>query len=267
MPCRVSLGLRAVLIAMLTIAGVFLASFLILAREQQQLTLQDSEAQQIHFAEYSKVVDRRFLQVRDHAEMLQREVEYRYSRPELTLSEDEQKVYDLMAEMEKGFHAGNLTEQQKHQVGALNGVGSFRNRSDTFYRELKVLLQLSRSFRHTYESVPSLTWVHSFTQNRIAKIYPWISSDQLHIKDLEVLIYETSGPDSEEWYWRARPSLNPERKVQWSKAYHDGFGKGIMTTAFAPVYDGDRFAGTIGLDRWMISTRSCMTSPRRTTGP
>ncbi|MBM4355248.1 MAG: response regulator [Deltaproteobacteria bacterium] len=61
----------------------------------------------------------------------------------------------------------------------------------------------------------------------------------------QVLDLDESGED----YVRLlNPSNNPERKLRWLEPYLDQF-KGIwMTSAVAPLYEGDRFLGTVGLD-------------------
>ena len=34
----------------------------------------------------------------------------------------------------------------------------------------------------------------------------------------------------------------------WTMVYVDEYGKGLMTTCAEPVYDGDRFVGTVAVD-------------------
>ncbi len=55
--------------------------------------------------------------------------------------------------------------------------------------------------------------------------------------------------ESQEDYVRLlNPQHNPARKTLWLEPYHDRF-KGIwMTSCVAPLYEGDRFLGTVGLD-------------------
>jgi PAS domain S-box-containing protein len=47
---------------------------------------------------------------------------------------------------------------------------------------------------------------------------------------------------------RLGPEGNPERKSVWTNLYKDSAGTGLVLTAYAPIYDGDRFEGVIGVD-------------------
>lgn len=50
------------------------------------------------------------------------------------------------------------------------------------------------------------------------------------------------------FYYEADATHNPERSVRWTDVYLDPAGHGWMTSAIAPVYQGDFLEGVVGMD-------------------
>ncbi|MBI5289169.1 MAG: GAF domain-containing protein [Chloroflexi bacterium] len=44
------------------------------------------------------------------------------------------------------------------------------------------------------------------------------------------------------------PDANPERKTMWTAPYDDSLGRGLVITAYVPVYQGNEYLGVIGVD-------------------
>ena len=53
---------------------------------------------------------------------------------------------------------------------------------------------------------------------------------------------------SHKFYTLGTPEQNVNREKFWTYVYVDEYGKGLITTCAAPVYDNDRFLGTVAVD-------------------
>ena len=124
-------------------------------------------------------------------------------------------------------------------IGSLTGAGSIEGRDAEFYRDIHMALGLNPLFRATAGAIPDAAWIYFTSCNNFINIYPWVSSRAFRFS-LELYTHE--------FYTLGLPDRNPERKRFWTRVYADEYGKGLMTTCAAPVYDGDRFAGTVAID-------------------
>ncbi len=137
------------------------------------------------------------------------------------------------------FHLDNLQPPlTQEMVGNLTGDGSLINRNPDFYRELEMALDVSLGFSAVKANLPNVAWVYYTSANRFVNIYPRIKSQEFRFSDK---LYN-------EAYLLGLPENNPERNRFWTNAYLDMAGAGLMVTCGAPVYDEDKFVGTIGID-------------------
>ena len=138
------------------------------------------------------------------------------------------------------FHLDNFRPPiTKETIGNLTGNGSIQRRSPDFYRELHMALNLNPRFRAIAENFSDLSWVYYLSKNDFINIYPWApSTDFRYSPQLK----------EHEFYRLSLPATNPGRQTFWTRAYLDEYGKGLMTTCSAPVYDGQRFLGTVAID-------------------
>jgi PAS domain S-box-containing protein len=124
-------------------------------------------------------------------------------------------------------------------IGNLTGEGSLRDRGHDFYREIHMALILNPQFHVVAKSMKNAAWVYYTSRNNFLNIYPWVSSsDFKYSKELQ----------THEFYTLGLPENNPDHRMFWTKVYVDEYGKGLMTTCAAPVYDQDRFMGTVAVD-------------------
>lgn len=124
-------------------------------------------------------------------------------------------------------------------LGSLTGKGSVRGRSIDFYRELNMALGLAPCFQRVKENVHEVTWVYYTSARGFIYIYPWIDPGEFHYDD--VLL-------THDFFKSGLPESNPEKKLFWTRIYRDEAGKGLMTTCAVPVYDHNRFTGTVAVD-------------------
>ena len=127
----------------------------------------------------------------------------------------------------------------REMIGNLTGQGSIHNRGRDFYREIHMALALNPLFRSIDQSIKNAAWVYITSKRDFSNTYPWVpSKDFKFSKELY----------THEFYTLGLPQNNPDRQRFWTKVYVDEYGKGLMTTCAAPVYDSDRFVGTVAID-------------------
>lgn len=105
-------------------------------------------------------------------------------------------------------------------------------------REINMALKLNPLFQAAKKSIPNSAWAY-YVSSDFINIYPWVASPDFHFTE-EVL--------SHEFYTNSRPERNPDRKIFWTRPYKDEAGLGWMVTCAAPIYDRDRFKGSVAID-------------------
>jgi signal transduction histidine kinase/class 3 adenylate cyclase/FixJ family two-component response regulator len=123
-------------------------------------------------------------------------------------------------------------------VGNVTGIGSLQNRSADFYREIEMVLYLNSLLHISVHNTPSIKWAYYTSAKKFFNNYPWVSSD--YFKFTPELYNEP--------YLICLPENNPKRQPVWTDAYIDAGASGLMVTTSAPVYDKDKFLGTVALD-------------------
>ncbi len=124
-------------------------------------------------------------------------------------------------------------------AGNLSGLGSLENQDPDFYREIHMALNLNPAFQGIFETSENVAWVYYTSKHQFINIYPWVSSRKFKYSDTLL---------THEFYTLGLPENNKDRSGFWTRIYADEYGKGLMTTCAAPVYDRDRFLGTVAID-------------------
>lgn len=127
----------------------------------------------------------------------------------------------------------------RERIGNLTGLGNPMGRGEDFAREINMALRLNPQFKAAATSLKNIAWVYYTSKEEFLNIYPWVASSGFRFS-----------PDlyKHGFYTQGLPASNPQRKPFWTEVYVDEYGKGLMTTCAAPVYDGDRFTGTVAID-------------------
>ncbi len=128
---------------------------------------------------------------------------------------------------------------KKDMIGNLTGLGSLSARENDFYREIHMALTLNPQFRAISKSSENAAWIYYTSKNDFINIYPWVSSNDFSFSK-ELL--------SHEFFTLGTPAKNTNRGKFWTEVYVDEYGKGLMTTCAAPVYDSNNFLGTVAID-------------------
>lgn len=137
------------------------------------------------------------------------------------------------------FCADTVPTVLQGYCGNLTGAGSIKNRSDEFYQDINMSLDLYSQFVITMYLVPNAQWVYFVSVDRFYIVYPWVPSSQLHYTDASL---------KEPFLDLGTPENNPDRSLFWTPIYLDEAGMGLMVTLSAPIYNGDTFKGTVSLD-------------------
>lgn len=138
------------------------------------------------------------------------------------------------------FHMDHpLSPETKKMMGNLTGQGSFHAQDLNFQREIRMALNLNPLFLSTRESIKTSAWVYYISSRKFINLYPWVPSDEWKF---------TSESYGKEFYTLGLLKNNPSKKFFWTQLYMDEAGIGLMTTCGIPVYDGEKFLGTIAID-------------------
>jgi phosphoserine phosphatase RsbU/P len=125
----------------------------------------------------------------------------------------------------------------QEDLGNLTGYIGARDASLT--KELEMALALNPLFKVIKNSIPNAAWVYYTSARDFINIFPWVTSTAF-VFSPELYTHE--------FFFGGKPENNPDRTAFWTEAYLDEYGKGLMVTAAAPVYQGDTFRGTVALD-------------------
>jgi GAF domain-containing protein/HAMP domain-containing protein len=105
---------------------------------------------------------------------------------------------------------------------------------------LNVSAYLDFSIPNTLQGNPLILAVYYIDTNGITRYYPNINLASLLPPDFDA----TSRP----YFEITAPLFNSKRLTRWTIPYVDAAGGGLVVTAAAPVYFGDRFDGVIAAD-------------------
>lgn len=122
--------------------------------------------------------------------------------------------------------------------GNLTGNIDINNISEDKTREINMSLRLNSVFRAAQKSIPNTAWAY-YTSNDFINIYPWVSSPDFRFSQ-ELLTHE--------FYTNANLDKNPDKGFFWTSAYRDEAGSGWMVTCAAPIYEKEKFKGSVGID-------------------
>lgn len=91
-----------------------------------------------------------------------------------------------------------------------------------------------------HRTTPGLISLYFNSAHSYNRIYPYIDAGGQYPHDMDIPSYN--------FYYQADARHNPERKPVWTDAYVDPAGHGWMISSIAPVWQGRKLAGVVGLD-------------------
>lgn len=139
-------------------------------------------------------------------------------------------------------------------TGNLTGIGTIEDRSDEFYTDIKMALVLYPQFVICMQLVPNAQWIYFTSVHRFSYVYPWIPSSQNQFRE---------SLHKEPFFVQGLPKNNPDRETYWTPIYLDEAGAGLMVTVSVPVYDANKFKGTVSLDLTLKELNQLLSQSKR----
>jgi len=228
---------------MLTVLLVLISAFFIMLARQYNLVQKHEKASLIrHFRERTAHLDNLLARVTSHVDEMRMVAEADLMQTHgIKALNQPLEFEDLKDAVDADRYNLNTFRPPitREMIGNLTGQGSMQNRSKDFYREIHMALVLNPLFRSVAQSIKNSAWIYYTSKRDFINIYPWVpSKDFKFSKELY----------THEFYTLGLPQNNPGRQRFWTKVYVDEYGKGLMTTCAIPVYDSDRFMGTVAID-------------------
>lgn len=233
---------RHSLLMLVLLLTAFLAFCFLLIQNQRLKSKTDHKILENHFRERVNAIDGLLGNIRSQVRALQLSAEADMASRALPHSQPVPLAFGALQDNpERGYFHLDLYRPPLTEVmvGNLTGSGSIQGRSPDFYRELHMALELNHHFRAIAENLPDLAWLYYLSDNDFVNAYPWVAADQFRF---------SPQLKEHEFFRLGRPEQNPERHAFWTRVYPDEYGKGLMTSCAAPVYDGERFLGTVAID-------------------
>lgn len=230
------------LLMLVLLFTVFLAFCFLLAQNFRVKTKTEQQVLQNHFSERAKSIDGLLGNIRSQVRTLQLGAEADLANRARHQGQPVPLAFGELNDNSEGnyFHLDDFRPLfSEEMVGNLTGMGSIEKRSPDFYREMHMALDLNHRFHAIHENFTDLAWVYYLSKNDFINIYPWVSAADFRY---------SSRLKEHDFYQLGLPGQNPTRQTFWTQAYLDEYGKGLMTTCSAPVYDGKRFLGIVAID-------------------
>ncbi len=89
-------------------------------------------------------------------------------------------------------------------------------------------------------ATPGVLSVYFNSKDSYNRIYPYFDAATQYPRDMDIPSYN--------FYYQADARHNPERKPVWTDAYVDPAGHGWMISSIAPVWNGNKLEGVVGID-------------------
>ena len=123
--------------------------------------------------------------------------------------------------------------------GSLTGQGPIPTADSLSFQEIAMAVSLSPIFKALILKDPDTPWVYYTSLSGFIYLYPQVETDEFFFTER---LFE------KDFIEGALPENNPDRKIFWSPLYLDEAGKGLMTTVSKPVYQNDKYLGSVSID-------------------
>ena len=122
-------------------------------------------------------------------------------------------------------------------------------------RDIELSANLEYLFVSAYNNTPNVQAIYFGTPHEVVRYYPNI--------DLGAVLPPDFQATGRIWYSGSMIEKNPEKGSWWTPPYVDATGRGLVTTAAAPVYNhAGELVGVIGLDLTLKDIRANVESTR-----
>lgn len=138
------------------------------------------------------------------------------------------------------FSDNGVLHSKDDKGGSASFYSAFTENNEKDLDKIFKLAKLDSLMKEIKNSDPFIAAVYFNSWDSYNHIYPWFQTLEQYPADMNIPEYN--------FYYLATDKYNPERKVVWTDVYIDPAGQGWMTSAIAPVYNGDILEGVIGID-------------------
>ncbi|MGB5687358.1 MAG: SpoIIE family protein phosphatase [Candidatus Electrothrix sp.] len=183
-------------------------------------------------------IDNLIVSITDHLNLIQTRAENFFLD---SYQIDNSKLFRALSSIDDNYYSlDNIPSPYlQRNIGNLTGMGNPANFSPSLKAELAMALGLNSLFQAAKDNIPNAAWVYYISKNYFINIYPWEHSDQNKF---------TERAYKQIFYNWGTPAVNSSKKIYWTPAYIDDFGKGIMVTAAKPIYRDEEFLGIVAID-------------------
>ena len=123
--------------------------------------------------------------------------------------------------------------------GNLTGIGSLQGRSQAFYMDVGMALELNQTFHSITFNLPNAAEASFTSVDDFDITSPWQESSKRRFSKAR---YERP-------IWRmGTPESNPNREKYWAPVHFGGKDAGLLVPVGVPVYNKDEFRGVVAIE-------------------
>ena len=172
-----------------------------------------------------------------------------FEEPDAYHSEDAWIAEEHMAYLSDGQYANSTADISS--VFVPNSVQV----NDKTIQDIELSASLDPLFASAYRNTPNVEAIYLGTPQEVVRYYPNI--------DLGAVLPPDFLATGRIWYSGSTREKNPEKEPWWTPPYVDATGRGLVTTAAAPIYSSQgELIGVIGLDLTLNDIRANVESTR-----
>jgi hypothetical protein len=215
---------------------VFIISAALISIQVSTQTKTDDAQLIEQFKTRSLAIDNLIAGITDHLNLMQTQAEAHFLKPET----DNDTLFSALENKGDYYNLDKIpSPYTKADLGNLTGNGKKFELSKSTKQEIGMALGLNSLFQGAVKNIPNAAWIYYTSKNKFINIYPWTNSQEFRFSEKMF---------THEFYAWGLPSVNPEKRIFWTPAYIDEYGKGMMVTAAKPIYHDGKFLGTVAID-------------------
>jgi serine phosphatase RsbU (regulator of sigma subunit) len=220
----------------------------------------DYEEKSIHnqFQQFLATTNQIIANVNSNANIMRAKAHFILQKPEI------HPIHPLTAYIknqtkERYFFLDSLPQNlSKEETGNLTGIGQIESLTEKQKKQIQLALYLNPLTVFTYKTSPNVVLTY-YLGDTLGILYPFIAAKDFHVN-------EKTMTNSVKVYPKRSLEKNPQQNMQWSAAYMDETGKGLMVSAYIPVFWQKEDFGVIGLDVTLDSLNQIIAKSQREFG-
>lgn len=230
--------IRSVLMPVILITSVFTAVFwgsnlIIKKRMISNMTVQVNRALGTAAEMQTKVIEQQLTEIVDLGKMYASQVQNALRFPAALEKADEGRL----AYSKDGVY---FTSNDRTDGGAAVFYSGYVPVEEAERQKVARVLTLQKLMKDMQQTHPLVVSLYLNTFDSLNVIYPYFDVISQYSPNANISNFN--------FYYEADAAHNPDREIKWTGVYLDPAGHGWMTSAIAPVYNGDSLEGVAGID-------------------